>query len=249
MGPSRQVEGRPEVHAPVACTGGLLTWRRSSTGGSSATRPRQAGARTVTGISARAKSLAVDRGVGQVNGERLTVLAGPVMKSTAHSAILRSKPARRSVSYVAMTSGSCPSAQVDQLRLQRDLRLPGLGSGGHRPSGKWEPAVDAGPGPRPFVRRFEAQYTVQGIWCPLRSHGWSPQVGARRTIERDDGAVEVQKVGDLAASERTAAARTCTGSARRDEGVYLDRVPGPADRRPSPAARRDHRADRSSGTA
>jgi hypothetical protein len=34
---------------------------------------------------------------------------------------------------------------------------------------------------------------VPGIWYLLRRRGWSCPPGARRTIERDDGAVEVWK--------------------------------------------------------
>lgn len=41
--------------------------------------------------------------------------------------------------------------------------------------------------------RFGVAYTVPGIWYLLRRRGWSCQLGARRAIERDDGAVEVWK--------------------------------------------------------
>ena len=34
---------------------------------------------------------------------------------------------------------------------------------------------------------------VEGIWYLLRRRGWTCQLGARRAIERDDGAVEVWK--------------------------------------------------------
>jgi transposase len=43
------------------------------------------------------------------------------------------------------------------------------------------------------ARRFGVQYTVPGIWYLLRRRGWSCQPGARRALERDDGAVEVRK--------------------------------------------------------
>jgi transposase len=43
------------------------------------------------------------------------------------------------------------------------------------------------------TRKFGVQYTVAGIWYLLRRRGWSCQMGARRAIERDDGAVEVWK--------------------------------------------------------
>jgi transposase len=43
------------------------------------------------------------------------------------------------------------------------------------------------------ARRFGVAYTVPGIWYLLRRRGWSCQMGARRAIERDDGAVEVWK--------------------------------------------------------
>jgi transposase len=41
--------------------------------------------------------------------------------------------------------------------------------------------------------KFGVAYTVPGIWYLLRRRGWSCQLGARRAIERDDGAVEVWK--------------------------------------------------------
>jgi transposase len=41
--------------------------------------------------------------------------------------------------------------------------------------------------------RFRVQYTVPGIWYLLRRRGWSCQLGARRAVERDDGAIEVWK--------------------------------------------------------
>jgi transposase len=41
--------------------------------------------------------------------------------------------------------------------------------------------------------KFKVQYTVPGIWYLLQRRGWTCQIGARRAIERDDGAVEVWK--------------------------------------------------------
>ena len=43
------------------------------------------------------------------------------------------------------------------------------------------------------VRRFRVQYTVPGIWYLLQRRGCTCQIGARRAIERDDGAVEVRR--------------------------------------------------------
>jgi transposase len=43
------------------------------------------------------------------------------------------------------------------------------------------------------ARRSGVQYTVPGIWYLLRRRGWSCQMGARRAIERDDGAAGVWK--------------------------------------------------------
>jgi transposase len=43
------------------------------------------------------------------------------------------------------------------------------------------------------ARKFGMGYTIPGIWYLLRRRGWSCQMGARRAIERDDGAVEVWK--------------------------------------------------------
>ena len=43
------------------------------------------------------------------------------------------------------------------------------------------------------ARRFGVAYTIPGVWYLLRRRGWSCQMGARRAIERDDGAIEVWK--------------------------------------------------------
>jgi transposase len=43
------------------------------------------------------------------------------------------------------------------------------------------------------ARKFGVAYTIPGIWYLLRRRGWTCQIGARRAIERDDGAVEVWK--------------------------------------------------------
>ncbi len=43
------------------------------------------------------------------------------------------------------------------------------------------------------ARRFAVQYTIPGIWYLLHRRGWTCQMGARRAIERDDGAIEVWK--------------------------------------------------------
>ena len=42
-------------------------------------------------------------------------------------------------------------------------------------------------------RLTAVQYTIPGIWYLLQRRGWTCQIGARRAIERDDGAVEVRK--------------------------------------------------------
>jgi transposase len=44
-----------------------------------------------------------------------------------------------------------------------------------------------------IAARFKVQYTVPGTWYLLRRRGWSCQLGVRRAVERDDGAVEVWK--------------------------------------------------------
>jgi transposase len=43
------------------------------------------------------------------------------------------------------------------------------------------------------ARKFRVQYAIPGIWYLLQRRGWTCQLGARRAIERDDGAVEVWK--------------------------------------------------------
>jgi transposase len=41
--------------------------------------------------------------------------------------------------------------------------------------------------------KFGVRYTIPGVWYLLRRRGWTCQMGARRAVERDDGAVEVWK--------------------------------------------------------
>jgi transposase len=41
--------------------------------------------------------------------------------------------------------------------------------------------------------KFGVRYTLPGVWYLLRRLGWTCQLGARRAIERDDGAIEVWK--------------------------------------------------------
>jgi transposase len=41
--------------------------------------------------------------------------------------------------------------------------------------------------------KFGVAYTIPGIWYLLHRRGWTCQIGARRAIERDDGAIEVWK--------------------------------------------------------
>jgi hypothetical protein len=60
-------------------------------------------------------------------------------------------------------------------------------------------------------------YTVPGIWYLLRRRGWSCQMGARRAIERDDGAVRLQDpaaerpVGAPSSPTRMASLAACAG--------------------------------------
>ena len=42
-----------------------------------------------------------------------------------------------------------------------------------------------------IAAKFKVRYTIPGTWYLLRRRGWSCQLGARRAIERDDGAIEV----------------------------------------------------------
>jgi transposase len=44
-----------------------------------------------------------------------------------------------------------------------------------------------------IARKFRVRYTLPGVWYLLRRLGWTCQMGARRAIERDDGAIEVWK--------------------------------------------------------
>ena len=52
------------------------------------------------------------------------------------------------------------------------------------------------------ARKFGVQYTVPGIWYLLRRLGWTCQLGARRAVERDDGAVEVREKETWAQAKR-----------------------------------------------
>ena len=53
--------------------------------------------------------------------------------------------------------------------------------------------MDAGPNPGPGRREVRGGLHHPGIWYLLRRCGWTCQIGARRAIERGDGAVEVWK--------------------------------------------------------
>jgi transposase len=70
----------------------------------------------------------------------------------------------------------------------------GCGAGG-RAAGRRVagPAVDAARVRDLVAGKFRVQYTIAGIWYLLQRGGWTCQIGARRAIERDDGAVEVWK--------------------------------------------------------
>jgi len=59
--------------------------------------------------------------------------------------------------------------------------------GGKTSGGRWPASAPWWPG------GFKVQYTIPGIWYLLQRRGWTCQLGARRAIERDDGAVEVWK--------------------------------------------------------
>ena len=50
--------------------------------------------------------------------------------------------------------------------------------------------------------RFRVRYTIPGIWYLLRRLGWTCQLGARRALERDDGAIEVWKKETWAQAKR-----------------------------------------------
>jgi len=44
-----------------------------------------------------------------------------------------------------------------------------------------------------IAKKFKVAYTVPGVWYLLRRLGWTCQLGARRAVERDDGAIEVRE--------------------------------------------------------
>jgi len=53
-----------------------------------------------------------------------------------------------------------------------------------------------------IAKKFKVAYTVPGVWYLLRRLGWTCQLGARRAVERDDGAVEVWKKETWAQAKR-----------------------------------------------
>ena len=83
--------------------------------------------------------------------------------------------------------------QATRCRLDEDqlAELDRVLDAGSAAAGLGGPAVDAGPGPGPD--RCEVQGGVHGprVWYLLRGRGWSCHLGARRAVERDDGAIEV----------------------------------------------------------
>ena len=63
--------------------------------------------------------------------------------------------------------------------------------------------------------KFGVRYTIAGIWYLLRRRGWTCQLGARRAIERDDGAIEVWKTrtwGQVKGRRRISAAGSSSGT-------------------------------------
>ena len=83
------------------------------------------------------------------------------------------------------------------MRCWRPGRWP---PGGRTSGGRWPASATWWPG------KFGVQYTIPGIWYLLRRRGWTCQIGARRAIERDDGAIEVWKKETWPPDKRTAAA-------------------------------------------
>ena len=53
-----------------------------------------------------------------------------------------------------------------------------------------------------IAKKFGVAYTLPGVWYLLRRLGWTCQLGARRAVERDDGAVEVWKKETWAQAKR-----------------------------------------------
>ena len=53
-----------------------------------------------------------------------------------------------------------------------------------------------------IAKEFRVAYTIPGTWYLLRRRGWTCQLGARRAIERDDGAIEVWKKTTWARAKR-----------------------------------------------
>jgi len=53
-----------------------------------------------------------------------------------------------------------------------------------------------------IAKEFRVAYTIPGTWYLLRRRGWTCQLGARRAIERDDGAIEVWKKETWARAKR-----------------------------------------------
>ena len=53
-----------------------------------------------------------------------------------------------------------------------------------------------------IAKKFGVHYTLPGVWYLLRRLGWTCQLGARRAVERDDGAIEVWKKETWPQAER-----------------------------------------------
>ena len=93
-------------------------------------------------------------------------------------------------------AGLASRGQAAQCRLdEQQLAVLDRGAGG-RAAGRRVDQTSGGRWPASATwspAKFKVQYTVPGIWYLLQRRGWTCQLGARRAIERDDGAVEVWK--------------------------------------------------------
>jgi transposase len=103
------------------------------------------------------------------------------------------------------------------------------------------------------ARKFGVQYTIPGIWYLLRRRGRTCQLGARRVIERDDGAVEVWKKETWPRIKHRGGPRRLDRLRRRmrpvAEAAPVGDLGAPRDHPGYPGPRRRHRARLGGGLA
>jgi transposase len=79
-----------------------------------------------------------------------------------------------------------------------------------------------------IAKKFRVHYTLPGVWYLLRRLGWTCQLGARRAVERDDGAIEVREKQTWPQAERRRRPSAAGSSSRTSPASRRGRrEPGP----------------------